>query len=384
MGSVRQLATASKALTLAKSYQPYGTVLSSTGSGASMYGYTGEQTDNTGLVFLRARYYAPAQGRFLTADTWAGNYRQPLTLNKWLYTNGNPANFTDPSGHFLETPADVFFVGMDLVLLTVDIGLIAFGPESQRSHWEQQARIDTAALAIDLLFAAIPGATGGGLMFRAAMQVVGRGRAVAIACGVPVRAIQAVQAASKIAQIPGRYGPLMHLMSDEGPSGGGGGSRGGGGGNGNSGAGNQQEEWYYHSDGKLHPGFDPTNANKPVKLGYGENLNAHPEIPGVSINDSWLESGLASLQEAGKGWQDELLSAMKNSNTINFIVDGMDIFGNPQRFTDPKVVRTHWEMDEIMINGYTNKLHLWNNGAEVTGQPRLDWIQQWQTLRGVP
>jgi len=99
LGSVRQLVSSAGNVTLAKNYEAYGTVLSSAGSGASMYGYTGEQTDNTGLVFLRARYYAPTQGRFIQHDAWPGNYQQPHTLNGWNYTEGNPVNHTDPSGH---------------------------------------------------------------------------------------------------------------------------------------------------------------------------------------------------------------------------------------------------------------------------------------------
>jgi len=69
LGSVRQLTNASKALTLAKTYQPYGTTLTTAGSGATSYGFTGEWTDATSLIHLRARYYAPTQGRFVTADT---------------------------------------------------------------------------------------------------------------------------------------------------------------------------------------------------------------------------------------------------------------------------------------------------------------------------
>ena len=37
-------------------------------------------------------------GRFMTRDTWAGDYNRPLSLNKWNYVEGNPVNFTDPSG----------------------------------------------------------------------------------------------------------------------------------------------------------------------------------------------------------------------------------------------------------------------------------------------
>lgn len=40
----------------------------------------------------------PAQGRFTTRDMWEGDYNDPLSLNRWNYTNGNPINYTDPAG----------------------------------------------------------------------------------------------------------------------------------------------------------------------------------------------------------------------------------------------------------------------------------------------
>jgi RHS repeat-associated protein len=99
LGSVRQLTDASGSVTLAKSYDPYGEVLAEVGSGATSFGYTGEWTDATGLVNLRARYYVPGQGRFLTKDVWEGNYEQPMSFNAWLYAYANPINWTDPTGH---------------------------------------------------------------------------------------------------------------------------------------------------------------------------------------------------------------------------------------------------------------------------------------------
>ncbi len=39
-----------------------------------------------------------AQGRFTTRDTWEGDQLNPLTLNAWNYTNGNPVNYADPTG----------------------------------------------------------------------------------------------------------------------------------------------------------------------------------------------------------------------------------------------------------------------------------------------
>jgi hypothetical protein len=59
------------------------------------------------------------QSRFLTADTWPGNHRQPLTLNKWLYTNGNPTNHTDPSGHCF------VFAGLDTLACAAAWGFTA-------------------------------------------------------------------------------------------------------------------------------------------------------------------------------------------------------------------------------------------------------------------
>lgn len=57
LGSVRQLTDSTGEITLSKSYDPYGNVTQSYGSGQSIYAYTGEQTDSTGLTYLRARYY---------------------------------------------------------------------------------------------------------------------------------------------------------------------------------------------------------------------------------------------------------------------------------------------------------------------------------------
>ncbi len=99
LGSVRQLVDGNGNVTLAKNYEPYGELMDSAGSRGTSYGYTSEWTDATGLVYLRARYYAPWQGRFLNRDMWDGDYNQPLSLNKWLYVSANPINLVDPTGH---------------------------------------------------------------------------------------------------------------------------------------------------------------------------------------------------------------------------------------------------------------------------------------------
>lgn len=42
------------------------------GDGQSVFGYTGEQTDPTGLVYLRTRYYDPVTGWFMSRDAVEG------------------------------------------------------------------------------------------------------------------------------------------------------------------------------------------------------------------------------------------------------------------------------------------------------------------------
>lgn len=58
IGSVRQTADITGTVTVAKGYQPFGSVLNNTGHGTSNYGFTGEWMDDSGLINLRARYYA--------------------------------------------------------------------------------------------------------------------------------------------------------------------------------------------------------------------------------------------------------------------------------------------------------------------------------------
>ncbi len=82
LGSVRQLADPTAAVTLTQSYSPYGEVAFNAGSGYSIFQYTGEARDANGLTYLRARYYAPQDGRFISRDTWNGVYERPLSLNR--------------------------------------------------------------------------------------------------------------------------------------------------------------------------------------------------------------------------------------------------------------------------------------------------------------
>jgi RHS repeat-associated protein len=98
LGSVRQVLDSSGGVLYAQVFDPYGNPYASAGTGSTSFGFTGEQTDGNGLIFLRARYYDPRQGRFLQRDTWRGNDRNQISLNPWLYVYNNPVNLVDPTG----------------------------------------------------------------------------------------------------------------------------------------------------------------------------------------------------------------------------------------------------------------------------------------------
>ena len=61
--------------------------------------FTGEPYDASGLYYLRARYYDPTTGRFITEDTLFGEMDNPLTQNLYAYCLNNPVLYIDPSGH---------------------------------------------------------------------------------------------------------------------------------------------------------------------------------------------------------------------------------------------------------------------------------------------
>ncbi len=100
--TLRQMTDSTGTLTLEKRYTPFGEVIASTGTGESVYGYTGEVTDPSGLVYLRARYYEPTDGRFISKDIWSGDYFRTQSLNRWKYVEGNPVNYTDTSGRYID------------------------------------------------------------------------------------------------------------------------------------------------------------------------------------------------------------------------------------------------------------------------------------------
>ena len=101
LGSTRFLSNSSGATTDKYAYEAFGELDDSGSSGAfaNNFKFTGEQLDpGLGFYYLRARYFNPGTGGFVSMDSYGGNGRDPISLNKYLYANANPVMFVDPSG----------------------------------------------------------------------------------------------------------------------------------------------------------------------------------------------------------------------------------------------------------------------------------------------
>jgi RHS repeat-associated protein len=93
LGSTRALTDASGNLTSTLNYDSFGNVIS--GSASTRYTYTGREADSdTGLMYYRARWHDPQQGRFISEDPigFEGG------LNWFSYVDNNPLQYVDPNG----------------------------------------------------------------------------------------------------------------------------------------------------------------------------------------------------------------------------------------------------------------------------------------------
>ena len=79
--------------------------------------------DLTGLLYYRARWYDPSQGRFISEDPIG--FRGGDT-NLYAYTFNDPINLTDPSGEI--APLLVLAIGAGVMILIYPASANAPGP----------------------------------------------------------------------------------------------------------------------------------------------------------------------------------------------------------------------------------------------------------------
>jgi len=72
------------------SYDEWGNILSKTEGISNPLKYAEEYYDDeSGLIYLRARYYDPTTGHFITRDSYEGQINNPLSLNLYTYVENS-------------------------------------------------------------------------------------------------------------------------------------------------------------------------------------------------------------------------------------------------------------------------------------------------------
>ncbi len=105
-GNVVQLTDESGAVTKTYEYDSFGNEVDPDSKDDNPFRYCGEYYDKeTEEIYLRARYYQPTVGRFLTRDTYTGEEDEPMSLHLYTYCENDGVNAWDPSGHYKVTEA---------------------------------------------------------------------------------------------------------------------------------------------------------------------------------------------------------------------------------------------------------------------------------------
>ena len=101
-GDVVRIVNSSRSVVASYTYDPWGKIISSSGTLADInpLRYRGYYYDSeTGFYYLQSRYYDPAIGRFINADSYASTDATGLlSTNMFAYCENDPVNKSDPTG----------------------------------------------------------------------------------------------------------------------------------------------------------------------------------------------------------------------------------------------------------------------------------------------
>ncbi|HEX7297382.1 MAG TPA: RHS repeat-associated core domain-containing protein [Solirubrobacteraceae bacterium] len=94
LGSTRTITDHAGHRVAAQTFNAAGNVIASSGDGRIAFGFAGQYSDpDTGLIYMRARYYDPSTAQFLSRDVL-----EDLTLQPYAYAGDDPVNAVDPTG----------------------------------------------------------------------------------------------------------------------------------------------------------------------------------------------------------------------------------------------------------------------------------------------
>lgn len=86
-------------------YDPFGEILSHSGSTTQPFTFLGEygvEVESPSLYYVRARYYDAFNGRFISKDAYDYDLNNPQTINRYVYSVNNPISIFDYTGLFGE------------------------------------------------------------------------------------------------------------------------------------------------------------------------------------------------------------------------------------------------------------------------------------------
>jgi len=84
-------------------YDPFGTLLSHSGTTIQPFTFLGEygvEQETPAIYYVRARYYDATNGRFISKDLHDYDLNNPQTINKYVYSTNNPISNFDFNGYY--------------------------------------------------------------------------------------------------------------------------------------------------------------------------------------------------------------------------------------------------------------------------------------------
>jgi RHS repeat-associated protein len=139
VGSTLALTDVTGALLTQYAYEPFGTTTSSGVTSTNSLQYAGRENDQTGIYYVRARYYHPQLQRFISEDPigYEGG------LNFYSFDSNDPLTFQDPSGETTQLAVGGGTSGNPFghVALIVDNEVFSYGTHytPNRTDWGQDA-----------------------------------------------------------------------------------------------------------------------------------------------------------------------------------------------------------------------------------------------------
>ena len=127
-GSVRMVTDSEGDVVCDADYDAYGLAAeqaTATCAGVTRFGFAGEYADENGFVYLRARWYDPLSGQFLSVDPLVD-----VTWDPYGYASGNPVQLTDPLGLFSFGDALDYVRGAATGAWSMGMGMQARSPAS--------------------------------------------------------------------------------------------------------------------------------------------------------------------------------------------------------------------------------------------------------------